>query len=470
MRTYRSVIGLLVVFLSGCASIPDHAEKADALGELPPAFDGATAMPAASADESAPWHLAFADPALDALVREAGQANADVAIAALRMREAYALAQAERASRWPLLGLGVEATRGRLAEGAGEPVQEFSTVGLQASYEVDLWGRLAAGRAAAFERYLADRHAAEAVRLSITGTVVRSYFDLQLLRERVRILDASLEAFDRSLALSTRRHEEGLLSELDLQRLRAEREDIAARRIVADQATRDAERRLVLLLGRAPTATARQALPVTSIEDASAILPAVPVGVPSELLLRRPDLQAAEARLRAAAADLTAARRALFPSLRLTGQFGRASSDLGDVLDGFDTWSLAMDLLATVFDGGARRAAIDVSDARREQLLVAYRDAVRRAFADVVQALDGRDSAAQALAIREARLRAQARVETLAERRYTAGLSSQLDVIDAQRKRLDAQLDVAEARAATTVAYADLMLALGASTEPVDSD
>jgi outer membrane protein TolC len=293
MRTYRSVVGLLVLVLSGCASIPDQPGLADALGELPPTFDGLAAAPASpAADDGVAWYLVFEDPALEALVLEAGQANADVAIAALRMREAYALAQAERASRWPLLGLGGQATRGRLAEAAGESVQEFATVGLQASYEVDLWGRLAAGRAAAFERYLADRHAADAVRLSVTGNVVRSYFDLQLLRERVRILEASLEAFDRSLALSTRRHEEGLLSELDLQRLRAEREDIAARQIDAAQAARDAERRLVLLLGRAPTATARATLPVTAIDDASALVPAVPIGVPSELL-HRPDLRAA---------------------------------------------------------------------------------------------------------------------------------------------------------------------------------
>src|SRR5690606_13706530 len=192
-------------------------------------------------------------------------------------------------------------------------------------------------------------------------------------------------------------------------------------------------------------------------------LPEVPLGLPSELLERRPDLRAAEANLAAADADVTAAKRALLPSLKLTGSAGRASGDLADILSGphLSLWSIGAELVQTIFEGGARRGAVDAARARQEALVEQYRNTVRDAFRNVLDALDARSAAAQVHEARLAQSEALTRALRLAQRRYDEGYDDYLSVLDARRSLLQARLAVSQAELSAGASYVDLALALG---------
>jgi multidrug efflux system outer membrane protein len=211
-----------------------------------------------------------------------------------------------------------------------------------------------------------------------------------------------------------------------------------------------------------PSQDAIARLAITGEGVAPSALPEVPTGLPSSLLDRRPDLRAAEANLAAAGADLKAARRAWFPNIVITGSAGEVSASLSSLFDdGLDIWSIGANVVQAVFDGGRRNAAINAADSRRLQLIELYRDTSRRAFGEVIDALDARASAAEVHRARSAQAEALATALRLAQRRYEEGYSDYLGVLDARRSLLQSRLAVAEAQRAGGAAYVDLVLAVG---------
>jgi NodT family efflux transporter outer membrane factor (OMF) lipoprotein len=417
------------------------------------------------------WWRAFGDPALDAFV-EAGLAhNSDLTIGAARLLEARAIWNETAASRWPFIGVFASAARERglntLTSTPPTVQAEAGSYGGQASFEVDLWGRLQAASEAARRRYLAQGYTLASLRIAITAELVRGYLTVQALHAQREILSESVTLLTDFLRLSDLRYRLGNIPDLDVQRARAELEDSKAQLATATQQAAAAQRALVVLAGALPTEEVLAHFTMSSGLIEPSALPAVPLGVPSDLLSRRPDLRAAEANLAAAQADLAVAKRALLPSLSLTGSAGEASPRLSHLFSqGFGVWSIGGDLTASVFDGGRKVAGVHAADARRVQILESYRNTVRNAFKEVLDALDARAALTEVHRARGEQTRALERSVYLAQRKYDEGYSAFLDVLDARRTLLQSRLAAASARSDAAASYVDLVVALGGGWNP----
>ena len=296
---------------------------------------------------------------------------------------------------------------------------------------------------------------------------MRGYLQGQALIDNRAVLEENVRVLEDQLRLSQRRYQLGTISELDLQRFRSELEDSRAQLAEVTRQQQATERALLVLAGGLPTQEALTDLNIRPEGMAPADLPTVPTGLPSSLLERRPDLRAAESDLAGAGADLNAAKRAWFPNLVITGAAGEVSSNLSNLFDdGLSIWSITASLTQSIFDGGRRSAAIEASDARREQLVETYRNTVRGAFTEVVDALDARSAAAEVHRARTAQSEALQTALRLAQRRYDEGYADYLGVLDARRSLLQSRLAVAEARRSGGAAYVDLALAVGGGWDP----
>jgi multidrug efflux system outer membrane protein len=277
---------------------------------------------------------------------------------------------------------------------------------------------------------------------------------------QVRLYGEAVQAQRESLQLQRLRFRSGDISELDVQQLEAELIDNEAQLPKLDRARGEAERALALVLGRSPKALIEQG--VERRDKPTLRAGSVPAGLPSDLLLRRPDVKAAEARLLAAGARIDAARAAYFPSVTLTAQWGRESADLSDALKSASTvWGLAAALTQPIWDAGRIGARYDAAVARRVQVELDYRDSVVTAFRELRDAL-GQVSEAETT-LQSGRQRAQAllRAAELTRLRFDEGVSSRLDVIEAERLALAAQAQNADAARALTSAQANVFRALG---------
>jgi len=468
MSPKQLIITAIGLGLVGCYSLPDRTLPRDVSESMPSQFTSVT--PLAQGDVEEEWWRAFGDPALDEFVAGGLTHNGNLAIGAARLLEARAIWKQTAASRWPSIGVFASATRGRVLDTTGTPstaLVESGNYGGQASFEVDLWGRLQATSEAARRRYLAEGYTLASLRITIAAELVRGYLTVQMLQVQRTVLIESVAVLGDSLRLSERRYQLGSIPDLDVQRARAELEDSKAQLARATQEEATARRALAVLAGALPTEQALANFTMSSKTVEPASLPAVPVGVPSDLLSRRPDLRAVEANLAAAQADLSAAKRALLPSLSLTGSAGEASPTLSDLFSkSLGIWSVGADLTASVFDGGRKVAGIHAADARRVQLLERYRDTVRSAFKEVLDALDARTNLTEVNSARVEQTRALEHSVYLAQRKYDEGYTAFLDVLDARRTLLQARLAAASARSDAAAAYVDLVVALGGGWKP----
>jgi multidrug efflux system outer membrane protein len=452
---------VIALSLTACAGMPERNVPTDAADALPERFTDVV-----PSEETVPveWWRAFNDPELDRLVERGLEHNSDLRIAAERLREARATLRAARANQLPDVGVFIDGTRQRtpLLLPTETAIVETGTYGATISYEVDLWGRLAATSEAARQRYLAQGYTLASLRLAIAAELVRGYLQTQALIDSRAVLEENVQVLEDQLRLSQRRYEIGAISELDLQRFRSELEDSRAQLAQTIQRQQATQRALLLLAGEVPSNEAISRLQISGEGVPPSALPEVPTGLPSSLLDRRPDLRAAEANLAAAGADLKAARRAWLPNIEITGSAGQVSASLSNLFDnGLDIWSIGASVVQAVFDGGRRNAAIDASKSRQMQLIESYRDTSRRAFGEVLDALDARTAAAEVYRARTAQAEALATALRLAQRRYEEGYSDYLGVLDARRSLLQSRLAVAEARRAGGAAYVDLVLAVG---------
>lgn len=462
MRTI--LVAASAASLAACAGMGGAPLATDIAAELPMQFSDVAPLESTQLDER--WWRAFNDDNLDALVERGLEHNSDLIVGAARLREAAAVLKQTRAGEIPDIGAFVGGSRQRAASSTSPGttvVSDGGSFGVSVGYEIDLWGRLSAQTDAARQRYLAQGYTQAALHLAIAAELTRGYLTAQA-QTRIRdILDDNVKLLTESVSLSERRFALGAISELDLQRARSELEDSRAQLAQAVAQLNTTRRALLVLAGEWPTQEALAALEVRSQTLAPSQLPEVPLGLPSELLERRPDLRAAEANLAAAKADVAAAKRALLPSLKLTGSAGRASGDLADIFSGphLSLWSIGAELVQTIFEGGARRGAVDAARARQEAVVEQYRNTVRDAFRNVLDALDARSAAAQVHEARLAQSEALSHALRLAQRRYDEGYDDFLSVLDARRSLLQARLAVSQAELSAGASYVDLALALG---------
>lgn len=447
---------LALLLLAGCSHTANPVEV------LPtPPNEWQHAVPA---DEPVPadWWRGFASPELDGLVEQALAGNHDLAAAAARLRQAQASARAAGAPLLPALDGNLGASReGRLG-GDAETAGNQYRGGLAASYEVDLWGRLAANHDAALAELAASRFDRDALTLSLTATLTDTWLRQVALAERLRLAGLNLDNAERVLATVQAREAAGAATPLELAQQRGLVAEQRRSREELRQQADDVRSSLAILLGQSePVTQARSSL--TELQA-----PAPGGALPSELLVRRPDLARAEARLTAADADLRAARAALLPRLNLSAGASGSAGGLSRVFAD-PVYSLAAALTAPIFDGGALAAERDRNEARREELLADYRQSIVAAFADVQVALNARAGIdAQWQAQQEVQTQAE-RALRLAEQRYRAGADDLLNLLDTQRTLYAAEDQSAQLHLARLQAGVALARALGGGWS-ADSD
>ncbi|CAN7633818.1 efflux transporter outer membrane subunit [Pseudorhodoferax sp. LjRoot39] len=450
---------LTTLLLSACASTPEYQAPQIA---LPAAF--VHAAPAATApDIATDWWNAYADAELDRLLRRVSQANAELAQAEARWRQALALVDAARALDRPQLGASAAATRsgasrGSPATGAGTAL----STGFTLAWTPDLWGRVAQQRNAAEAGVQAQAALLDAARLALQLSAAQGYVRLRALDAQLALQARAETAYARSLALTRAQYQAGLVARADviqaetqLQSLRTQVFSIGRQRALQANA-------LALLAGATPAE-----LRIAAHDQALPTLPAVPTALPAELLRRRPDLAAAERQLAAAHAQWGVSQRAWLPDLTLSASGGLQGGSLASLLDApVRVWSLGPSLAATLFDGGTRRAA-------EAQALAVY-DAQAAAWrAGVLAAVRETEDALAQLALLSEQEREQQRLVALAAEneqvigyRYAAGEISFLEVATAQNLALTARRGLLDVQADRLAASMALVAALGGGWQP----
>lgn len=441
---------LLSLALAACAPLaPPLAQPAADL--LPKDWANGALRPGSAAVDLG-WWQHFGSPELDELIAKADRRSYDIAAAVANLRQAQALARAAGAPRWPALDLQLNGER---SDATGRNRSSYDSA-LTASYELDVWGRVQATHESALAAVLVSRFDAQAVRLGVQASVANAWLEGVALREQIAIAEQDGAAARRTLALVEARRKAGAAGELDATRQRgvvAERDKSLA---ALGRRLDDVRMLIARLCGEADIGAGK----IASVSLDQLALPDIDAGLPSELLVRRPDLARAEAQLAAADADIAAARAALLPTVNLGAAVSGGGGGLLRIMDN-PAYTLLAAISAPVFNAGRLSALRAGAEARRESLLAAYRNAVVAAFADTQEALN-------AIAWLDAQYRAQQAVLAEAERtgqladtRYRAGAAGMLDLLDAQRTLYAARSDIVQLRLARLQASVALYRALG---------
>jgi multidrug efflux system outer membrane protein len=433
----------------------------------PPAVE----LPAPTIDhlELAHWWTEFNEPTLNALVDEALANNLDLQAAMARIESARAQVELAQADLFPLVTIGADAQRSRSTQVGTNPLppgfaatgNDFR-VGLNASYELDLWGKYRLSTRAAQNDLLATEFARETVRTSVAAEVARAYFGLIAADAQLQLLNDTLKLREQTVALQTDRAQAGVIGDYDLAQAKAERDVVAADIATAQRAVGELESALAVLTGRSPRDIFT---PHVLREPALAKLltvPTVPAGLPSNLLERRPDVRQLEKQITAASLRIDRAHRDFLPSVTLTGTLGTESGALRHLFSGpAFIWSAAAGLVEPLLIVKSLEANVDIAVARRAELAVSYRQTVQAALKDVHDALVANESTRAGLAAQTSRRANLQQAYDLSDLRYKAGYSPYLEVLDAQRQLLQAQtLSILAARD-VRLALVDLAKALG---------
>ncbi|WP_081871320.1 efflux transporter outer membrane subunit [Parvularcula oceani] len=460
-----------LTLVTACATVPyEDYEADDAIAGY--AYRGASGGDVAV--ETLGWREFFRDETLQRLIEAALENNRDLRVATARILETRGRYRIERSARLPNVEASAGGNRSRIPLGSydvaeelgegllgGEEALTFTRYDVNVaipSYELDFWGRVRNLSAAARAEYLATVAAQRAFRLSVIGDTARAYFAFAEANEAIALAEATLESRKTGYEIAQRRYRAGAVSELTLRQnealvLQAEG-SLSAQRLERARAVNS----LAAIVG-APISPDEL---VSGSLDGAEVVRALDAGIPSELLLARPDLAAAELRLEGAQASVRAARAAFFPSISLTGSAGYASSELDDLFeDSTFAWNFGPSISLPIFDGGRRRANLDVARARTIAEVAEYEGAVQSAFRDVADALAGRRLLAEQIAVAERTVAALARIADLARLRYDEGQSRYLEVLDAERNLFAAQRDLIGLRRAELENLVGLYLALG---------
>jgi multidrug efflux system outer membrane protein len=409
------------------------------------------------------WWRAFGDPALDGLIDEALAHNWDARIAAANVDAAAAVLTQVQAPLYPQIGYGAEGLRERVTESGTTPLPALARNprnGFQvlagASWEVDLWGRLRRQSEAAGANLLGTEEARRGVILSLVGTVASSYLELLGLDEQLAVAKKTQATYRESLRLFELQFKYGQVSEMNVAQARSQYETATAQIPGIERQIAQLENALSLLVGRNPGPIARG----KTIKTLAG--PAVPAGVPSQLLERRPDVLQAEQQLVAANAQIGAAKALYFPSISLTGALGSASSQLSDLFSGpARTWNFAGSIVGPIFTAGAISGQVAQAEAGQRAAADNYQRVVQGAFADVSNALVDRQKLVEQLAAQQKLVAALRDYTRLARIQYDGGYVPYSTVLQAEQQLFPAELALATTRAASLSALVSIYKALG---------
>ena len=440
---------LLLLSLAGCSLIPDYQRP----GVAVPAQWSPQTAPTTDLTPDA-WWTTFASPALDELVDQALAANQDLAAGVARIRQARAAATIASAPLWPQLDATWSATdTDRSGSGNVSSTTQSGTrysTQLTLAYELDLFGRVNATREAARSRVTVTQFDLAALRLLTSGETAQAVLNLAATRERLRLAQANLEAARAVLAVLEAQFAAGRISALERDQQRTVVANTEASLAALTQTEAGIRNQLALL-----TSVAAPAFQAPDVDWAALTLPAVVPTLPAALLIRRPDLRRAEAELMAAGADIGAARAALYPSVQIGWDRAWTRSPTATLT------TLSASALAPLFRGGALRGEVARTQARREELVANYRQAVLTAYREVSDALDAqRQSALRSAALDQAALAAQAAYDG-ARARFDAGAVDYSVLLDAQRSLIIANDAAVSARLDRFTAAISLYRALG---------
>jgi len=463
LRAARLSTALAAALLAaGCATlVPPLPEAQPQVPQAWPAAGQATSAATEVADIG--WREVLVDPRLQRVVAQTLANNRDLRVAVLNVERARAQYQVRRADRVP--SVGANATMER--SGGDAPTTEGYSAGIGiAGYELDLFGRVRNLSEAALQQFFAQQGNRRAAHIALVAGVSNTWLGLAADESLRAIARDTLRTYEEALRLAERRHQIGVISGLELAQARTQVE--AARMDVARYEGSVAQARHALdLLAGAPVAAAD--LPARFDDGLVAVVP-LPSGLSSDVLLQRPDIQAAEHLLRGANANIGAARAAFFPSISLTGSVGTASDSLGGLFDaGSRAWRFAPQVNLPIFQGGRLRANLGIARADRDIALANYEQAIQSSFREVADALALSRTLADSRAAAERLLAAAQQAETLSAARYAAGRDSYLLRLDAQRTLYTAQQATLQARLAEQLNRVALYRALGGGwTEGID--
>ena len=479
----------LMVVLAGCSLTPKYERPVAPVAGQWPAGSAAAVQHQGAAASATPWQNFVQDERLREIISLALENNRDLRVAIKNIELAQAQHRITRADIGPTLGASFTGSRSRPNSSTlpnAPTIASNYTVGLGISdWEIDLFGRLRALSSSALARYLATEEARKNTQISLVGSVASAWLNLQADNELLALAERTLVTREQSQALTKLRLDAGVSSALDMRQAEALTE--SAKATVAQQRRlREQDiNALTLLVGQPvpehllPTVPpvevastgqpgAQVAVPTVSASNTLSRFADVAVGLPSDVLLQRPDIRAAEQQLIAANASIGAARAAFFPRISLTAGFGSVSSELSGLFkDGSWGFTLAPQLLLPIFDAGRNQAGLDSAQVARSIAVAQYEKSIQTAFREVSDALAGEATLGTQLTALQAQQTAEAKRLKLIDLRYTNGVASYLDQLDAQRSLFSIEQAVVQTRLAQTQNQVVLYKTLGGGwTEP----
>ncbi len=440
VRAFFWMLPVLCLMLAGCIKMGPDFQKPELQLSQPEKFQYTPKNATAVAAEDRWWEV-FGDPEINGLVNRVLKNNPDLQQAAARILELQYQVIQTRADRFPTLGVQGGAQRQHEPESVfgpgismGGTVSQYSA-SLPASYEIDLWGKYARAEEAARAQLLREEENRLTLSQSLVSEAISLYLQIQSLERRIQITLQSLNNYQESVTFVERRYKRGLTSILDLRQARRTLNQAKGNIPQLRQELGVAQQALSVLSGEYP----KTHKPYSQPEDYYKKLRAIPPGLPSELLLRRPDIRAAEAQLKALNAQIGVAKASRFPSISLTGAYGYASEELFNLFQPGAAWSLAAALAQPLFDAGRLKANQRAAEARYAQGLAAYGKTVLNAFREVENALLTRKKQIERRGdVLSFVLEARA-TQRVAEARYMRGLVDYLTVLNAQQTRFQAE-------------------------------
>jgi multidrug efflux system outer membrane protein len=457
-RVLRLIGGACVAtsLLSACSLIPAYERPA---APVPALYPGASGSDNASLQASdLPWQDLFKDARLKRLIALALENNRDLRMAMLNMEQTRAQWQLRRADELPTINAGVTGARTTTTSGINSTYSAGLSVSPLTAFELDLFGRVRALSQAGQAQWLASQEARRGVQISLVGAVANTYLSWITDDALLRLAEATLATREASLWLTQLKFEHDAASRLDLHQAQSFMEAAKVAQAQLQRQRAQDENALMLLVGQALPADLPAGLPLTT----SGFVAEVPSGLPSDLLIRRPDVRQAEHVLIAQHANIGAARAAFFPRITLTGSAGIVGNDLGQLFNlGSRGWTFTPQLLMPIFDGGRNQANLDVAKVGRDIAVAQYEKVIQTAFREVADALAARTTFDEQLRAQKAMLTAEESRMSLIELRDRQGLANAFDVLDARRSLFAAQQAALQTQAQQLQSLVTLYKVLG---------
>ncbi|MGY3895362.1 efflux transporter outer membrane subunit [Aeromonas enterica] len=461
----KTLVALSVTLLLGaCSMAPDYQRP-----ELPQGASWQSNQARGEAVVSS-WQQQFLDPALQQLIATALENNRDLRIAALNVEAYEARYRIQRAAQLPTLAANGSGTRQQGSDdlsstGPGVISSQYDTnIGITA-YELDLFGRIQSLKDQALETYLGQIETQRSTQIALVASVANAYLTLLADQELLALSEATLSTEQESYGLTEHKYRLGAASEMELAQGRTALESARVSLAQYQRQVKQDRNGLALLLGSQIPALDGQPATLAEVQ-----LAAIPVGAPSSLLQQRPDILAAEHALKAANANIGAARAAFFPSISLTATAGTASSQLSGLFDGgTGTWSFIPQINLPIFDGGKRIADLDVAEVSTRQAVASYEKSIQTAFKEVADTLGTQADYQQQLQAQQALVEANQTYFKLAEFRYEQGVDSYLTRLDAQRSLFSAKQGLISTRLAQLTNQVALYKAVGGGWQASDT-